>query len=122
VESLPLSEKVEYGLPGLTYDEGTLTPTSSDVRFAELGEQVEGGHAYDGSGDNAANGDTVMPAGGQLTMTRCWSEREELGVALSGEDYGKLPEYMLTGAFAVGIEIFVAGRGAVVTVPFGLVG
>ena len=122
VESLRLSEKVEYGLPGLTYDEGTLTKPSSGVMFAELGEQVEGGYAYDGSGDVATGGDTAMPAGGRLTMTRCWAVRDELGVGLLGEDFGKLPASRSSGAFAVGIEIFVAGRGAVVVVPFGLLG
>ncbi|MCD5422678.1 hypothetical protein LRS71_24515 [Rhodococcus pyridinivorans] len=122
VEWLQVSEKVEYGLPGLTYDEGTLTTTSSGVKFAELGEQIEGGHAYDSSDNDAVDGDTAMPAGGRLSMTRCWAVRDEFGVDLSGDDYGTLPESRLHGAFAVGVEIFVAGRGAVVVVPFGLAG
>lgn len=121
VESLPVSEKVEYGLPGLTYDEGTLTSTSSGVKFAELGETVADGHAYSGSRDDAVEGDTVLPAGGRLAMTRCWAVRDEFGVELSGDDYGNLPESWHSGAFAVGVEISVAGRGAVVVVPFGLV-
>ncbi|MFZ2510210.1 MAG: hypothetical protein WAW85_03875 [Gordonia sp. (in: high G+C Gram-positive bacteria)] len=120
VEWLPVSEKVEYGLPGLTYEKGTLTTTSSGVKFAELGETVEGGHAYDSSGDDAVNGDTAMPAGGRLSMTRCWAARDQFGVEFSDDDYGKLPESRRYGAFAAGVEIFVGGRGAVVVVPFGL--
>ncbi|MBB0969917.1 hypothetical protein G6016_13315 [Dietzia aerolata] len=119
-EWLPISEQVEYGLPGLIYDEETRTETQSGLVFAELGESVEGGHSYDESRDSALNGRTALPAGGQLDMTRCWSKREVFSINFQGDEQGRLPEAMRSGGFVVGMEIVVDTRHAIVAVPFGI--
>lgn len=119
-ENVPLSAKVDYGLPGLTYDEETLTETSSGLAFAELGETIEGGHSYDSGRGSGGSGITALPAGGQLKMTRCWT-RGPWAVENLDETESTLPESLMSGGFAFGMEIVVPTAHAIVAVPFGMV-